>query len=62
MNFLRDLSTKPRWFSRRSLLFPYGLLGTSLFFTLYLGFPQIRYFPRGLRIVWGKRIRETCPG
>ena len=24
--------------------FPYVLLGVGVFFTLYLGFPQIRYF------------------
>lgn len=34
--------------------FPYLLLGTGIFFTLYLGFPQIRYFPQALRIVRGK--------
>jgi alanine or glycine:cation symporter, AGCS family len=30
------------------------LLGTGIFFTFYLGFPQIRYFKHALRIVRGK--------
>ena len=35
-------------------LFMILLLGTSLFFTLYLGFPQIRYFKRSVRLLLGK--------
>ena len=34
--------------------FVYFLLGTGLFFTIYLGFPQFRYFRHALRIVKGK--------
>ncbi|MBE0652960.1 MAG: sodium:alanine symporter family protein, partial [Bacteroidales bacterium] len=34
--------------------FVYFLLGTGLFFTLYLGFPQFRYFRHAIRIVKGK--------
>lgn len=34
--------------------FPYVLLGTGLFFTIYLKFPQIRYFRHALRVVKGK--------
>ncbi|GGA73359.1 amino acid transporter [Neiella marina] len=34
--------------------FPYLLLGTGLFFTLYLGFPQIRYFNHAWKVVRGK--------
>ncbi len=34
--------------------FVYFLLGTGLFFTLYLKFPQIRYFRHALSIVTGK--------
>ena len=30
------------------------LLGTGIFFTFYLGFPQIRYFKHALRVVRGK--------
>jgi len=34
--------------------FVFLLLGTGIFFTLYLGFPQIRYFRHAIRIVSGK--------
>lgn len=42
--------------------FVYLLLGTGLFFTLYLKFPQIRYFAHALRIVRGKYDRHTDQG
>lgn len=34
--------------------FPYALLGTGLFFTIYLKFPQVRYFGFAIRVVKGK--------
>lgn len=34
--------------------FPYALIGTGLFFTFYLKFPQIRYFRFALKVVKGK--------
>ena len=34
--------------------FVYMLLGTGLFFTVYLKFPQIFYFGHALRVVRGK--------
>jgi len=42
--------------------FPYALLGTGLFFTIYLGFPQIRFFRHAVRIVMGKFDRDDLPG
>jgi len=30
------------------------LIGTGLFFTIYLGFPQLRYFKHAIRITTGK--------
>lgn len=42
--------------------FVYFLLGTGLFFTLYLRFPQIRYLKYSLRIVRGKFDRDTDVG
>ncbi|MFP4060338.1 MAG: alanine/glycine:cation symporter family protein [Bacteroidales bacterium] len=42
--------------------FVYLLLGTGLFFTLYLRFPQIRYFKHSLRIVKGKYDKDTDIG
>ena len=37
-----------------SFWFPYVLIGTGLFFTFYLKFPQIRYFGFALKVVKGK--------
>ncbi|WP_421875491.1 alanine/glycine:cation symporter family protein [Marinoscillum sp.] len=42
--------------------FPYALLGTGLFFTIYLKFPQIRFFRHAVRIVSGKYDRSDLPG
>lgn len=45
-----------------SAWFPYLLLFTGLFFTLYLKFPQIRYFRHAIRVASGKYDREGAPG
>jgi len=37
-----------------SPVFVFLLLGTGIFFTLYLGFPQIRYFRHAIKVVTGK--------
>jgi AGCS family alanine or glycine:cation symporter len=42
--------------------FPFVLLGTGIFFTLYLKFPQLRYFNHAIRIVRGKYDRADAPG
>lgn len=42
--------------------FPFLLLGTGLFFTLYLGFPQIRYFSQAWRVVTGKYDKPEHEG
>ncbi len=42
--------------------FVYLLLGTGLFFTLYLKFPQIRFFRHAIRVVTGKFDRAGLPG
>lgn len=42
--------------------FPYVLLGTGLFFTIYLKFPQIRYFRHALRVVKGKYDKADDEG
>ncbi|MCF8378080.1 MAG: sodium:alanine symporter family protein [Bacteroidales bacterium] len=42
--------------------FVYLLLGTGLFFTIYLGFPQIRYFKHAFRIVRGKYDKHDDVG
>lgn len=38
------------------------LLGTGLFFTLYLKFPQIRYFRQAIRVVRGKYDKKDTVG
>lgn len=42
--------------------FPYVLLGVGLFFTIYLKFPQVRYFRHAWRIVTGKYDKKDDPG
>ncbi|QIL89145.1 amino acid carrier protein [Microbulbifer sp. SH-1] len=42
--------------------FPWVLLGVGFFFTLYLGFPQIRYFGHAIKIVRGKYDKPSDPG
>ncbi|TDF41403.1 amino acid carrier protein [Alteromonadaceae bacterium M269] len=42
--------------------FPYVLLGTGLFFTIYLKFPQVRYFKHATQVVRGKFDKEGDPG
>ncbi|MEO9482365.1 MAG: AGCS family amino acid carrier protein [Ekhidna sp.] len=45
-----------------SAWFPYALLGTGLFFTIYLKFPQIRYFRFAFKVVKGKFDKEDDEG
>jgi alanine or glycine:cation symporter, AGCS family len=42
--------------------FPAFLIGTGLFFTIYLKFPQFRYFKHGWRILSGKFVKDTTKG
>ena len=42
--------------------FPFLLLGTGLFFTLYLGFPQVRYFKHAWNVVTGKYAKKDDKG
>ena len=42
--------------------FPAFLIGTGIFFTAYLGFPQFRFFAHGWRIVTGKYAKEDVEG
>jgi len=42
--------------------FTFLLLGTGLFFTIYLKFPQIRYFAHALRVVRGKYDEKDDKG
>ena len=42
--------------------FPFVLLGVGLFFTVYLGFPQIRFFKHAWIVLLGKNERDDAPG
>ncbi len=42
--------------------FPVFLIGSGIFFTIYLGFPQIKYFKHGWRILSGKYVKEDTKG
>ena len=42
--------------------FPVFLIGSGIFFTIYLGFPQIKYFNHGWRILTGKYVKEDTKG
>ncbi|MDN7123708.1 alanine/glycine:cation symporter family protein [Pseudidiomarina terrestris] len=42
--------------------FPYILLGVGIFFTLYLGFPQIRFFGHAWKVVTGKFDKKGAKG
>jgi len=57
-NFLDTLDG----FLGSAVWFAYFLLGVGLFFTLYLKFPQIRYFKYALRNVRGKYDKEDDKG
>ncbi len=45
-----------------SAWFPYVLLGVGLFFTIYLKFPQVRYFGHAINVVRGKYDKKNDPG
>ncbi len=45
-----------------AVYFPFLLLGVGLFFTIYLGFPQIRYFRHAWSVLLGKHSSEDDPG
>jgi len=42
--------------------FPIVLLGVGVFFTLYLGFPQVRYFRHAWQVLRGKYSHDDDPG
>ena len=42
--------------------FPVALLGVGVFFTLYLGFPQVRFFKHGWKVLLGRYANDDDPG
>ncbi len=62
MDVLNDFLLLLDSFLGSAAWFPYVLLGTGLFFTIYLGFPQIRYFKHAWKVVSGKYDRKGDEG
>ena len=42
--------------------FPILLVGTGIFFTIYLGFPQFRFFGKAWHLVSGKNKKTDTDG
>lgn len=55
------LSTIDSWLGSAAY-FPFLLLGTGVFFTIYLGFPQIRFFTHGWKVLFGRYSDSSDPG
>ena len=62
MQQLNDLFTTIHQYIGGNNWFIFLLLGTGVFFTLYLKFPQIRYFRHAVRVVKGKYDKITDKG
>jgi AGCS family alanine or glycine:cation symporter len=62
MNAVNDFLAQIDSYIGGSSWFVFLLLGTGLFFTLYLKFPQFRYFRHALRIVSGKYDKKSDKG
>ena len=62
MNKLNEILSLIDGYIGGSAWFVYLLLGTGLFFTLYLKFPQFRYLKHAVRIVRGKFDKEGDVG
>ncbi|MDP2890988.1 MAG: sodium:alanine symporter family protein, partial [Bacteroidota bacterium] len=62
MHALNDFLSLIDSYIGSSQWFVYLLLGTGLFFTIYLKFPQFRYLNHSIRIVRGKFDRKGDVG
>lgn len=62
MEGLHDFLNLLDGFLGSSAWFPYVLLGVGLFFTIYLKFPQIRYFKHACKVITGKYDKDSDPG
>ena len=62
MQQLNDFFTTLHQYIGGNNWFIFLLLGTGLFFTLYLKFPQIRYFRHAIRVVRGKYDKKDAKG
>lgn len=62
MHQINDFLAKLDTYVGSHMWFAFLLIGTGLFYTFYLGFPQIRYFRHALRVVSGKYDRHDTKG
>ena len=62
MHILNDLFTFLDGILGAAWYFPWLLLGVGVFFTLYLGFPQIRYFKRAWATLTGRYTSHDAEG
>ena len=62
MNAFNDLLVFLDGLLGSSPWFPYVLLGVGVFFTLYLKFPQVRYFKHAWKVVTGKYDKKDAEG
>lgn len=62
MEGLLDFFNRLDGFLGSAQWFPYALLGVGAFFTIYLKFPQIRFFKHAWLVVTGKYDKGNDPG
>lgn len=62
MNAFNELILWLDQFLGSAAYFPWLLLGTGFFFTIYLKFPQIRFFKHAIKVVTGKYDKSTDKG
>ena len=62
MQELNDILSLIDGYIGGSTWFIFALLGTGLFFTIYLGFPQLRYFGHAIKAVRGKFDKDDDEG
>jgi len=62
MHYLNEILSIIDSYLGSSQWFPLLLIGTGLFFTIYLKFPQFRFFKHALRIVSGKYDKKEDKG
>jgi len=62
MHYLNEILSIIDSYLGGSQWFPLLLIGTGLFFTIYLKFPQFRFFKHALRVVSGKYDKEEDKG
>ena len=62
MDLLKTLLNQLDGWLGSAFWFPLVLLGVGLFFTIYLGFPQVRYFKRAWGTLLGRHTRKDAAG